>query len=62
MDNSSFQMIDGKVIIRIKDRICDNADELLSSELFLRVLNRCISDLEHGVIRFIHIGLYEKLA
>jgi len=39
MENSSFQMIDGKVIIRIKDRICDNADELLSSELFLRVFN-----------------------
>ena len=58
MDNSSFQMIDGKVIIRIKDRICDNADELLSSELFLRVLNRCISDLERRNSRL--LGIFEK--
>ena len=58
MDNSSFQMIDGKVIIRIKDRICDNADELLSSELFLRVLNCCISDLERRNSRL--LGIFEK--
>ena len=58
MENSSFQMIDGKVIIRIKDRLCDNADELLSSELFLRVFNRCISDLEHRNSRL--LGIFEN--
>jgi hypothetical protein len=58
MENSSFQMIDGKVIIRIKDRLCDNADELLSSELFLRVFNRCISDLERRNSRL--LGIFEN--
>ena len=45
MDINSFQMFDGKIILRLKDRVCDNADDLISSMVFRKVLTRCIDDL-----------------
>lgn len=45
MENTSYQLFDGKVIIRLRDRCCEHAEELLTSELFLVILKRCIDDL-----------------
>ena len=45
MENRSFQIIDGKVIIRIKDRICDTPEELLASRLFYTLLRRMVREL-----------------
>ncbi|HEY3345863.1 MAG TPA: hypothetical protein VGJ97_13095 [Anaerolineaceae bacterium] len=45
MENESFHFTDGKVVIRLRDRVCDTPEELLSSQLFYRVLYRCIADL-----------------
>lgn len=45
MQNGSFRILDEKVIIRIKDRLCETPAELLKSDLFNRVLTRCIDDL-----------------
>jgi energy-coupling factor transporter ATP-binding protein EcfA2 len=36
---------DGKVIIRLKDKACKNTDELLSSSLFLEILNDYLKGL-----------------
>jgi energy-coupling factor transporter ATP-binding protein EcfA2 len=41
----SYKLFDGKVIIRIRDRICDTPDRLLSSSLFLAILKRCVAEL-----------------
>jgi hypothetical protein len=45
VDDPSYQINDGKVIIRLRDRICDTSEELLSSGLFAGILNLCIADL-----------------
>jgi hypothetical protein len=46
MGMTSFEIFDRKVVIRIKDHICETADELLSSDIFKTVLTHCIHDLE----------------
>ena len=46
MENTTFQTIDGKIILRLRDRICENPEELLSSEQFQRVLKQFIASLE----------------
>ncbi|MEA2076779.1 MAG: hypothetical protein U9O95_02030, partial [Candidatus Marinimicrobia bacterium] len=47
MENyGSFKFVDNKVILRIKDRICETPEELLTSSLFLDVVKRYIKDLK----------------
>jgi hypothetical protein len=46
MENTTFQTIDGKIILRLRDRICENPEELLSSEQFQRILKQFIASLE----------------
>jgi hypothetical protein len=46
MESSTFQSIDGKIILRLRDRICDTPEELLSSEQFQRILTQFINSLE----------------
>jgi hypothetical protein len=45
MDSNEFQMIDGKIVLRLRDRICDTPEELLSSEQFQRILTHFINGL-----------------
>ncbi|MHC1741112.1 MAG: phosphoenolpyruvate carboxykinase [Anaerolineaceae bacterium] len=45
MDSSTFQAIDGKIILRLRDRICDTPEELLSSEQFKKILGQFITNL-----------------
>ena len=46
MEFEEFGIYKRKIIIRIKSRICENAEELISSKLFLFVLKKCIQDLK----------------
>jgi hypothetical protein len=46
MEESSYQIIDGKVVLRVRDHICDTPDKLLKSPLFFEILKRCINELE----------------
>lgn len=46
MDQNSFKLFDGKVIIRTRGRVCEKPEELVTSTLFRRVLERCINDLQ----------------
>ena len=41
----AYRFVDNKIIIRIRDRVCESADELLSSQLFGEVLNRYVNTL-----------------
>lgn len=43
----AYRFVDNKIIIRIRDRVCESADELLSSHLFREVLGRYV----HVLIR-----------
>lgn len=47
MNETSYQIIDGKVIIRVRDRICEKPEELFSSDLFMEMLKRATGDLQH---------------
>jgi hypothetical protein len=57
MENSSYQIFDGKIVIRLRDRICDNAEELFSSEIFIRILNQAILDLSRRNSKL--LGIFE---
>lgn len=46
MDRPSFQTIDGKVVLWLKDRICDTPEELLASEQFRRILDQFVRMLQ----------------
>ena len=41
-----FDFYKNKVIIRIKNRVCENSEELITSKLFLHVLKKCLEDLQ----------------
>ncbi len=43
---TSFKFVGKKVVIRLHDRVCENAEELISSELFREVVNRFVANLQ----------------
>lgn len=45
MNVVSSKIFEKKVIIKVKDRVCDTPEELLSSDLFARILKMAIKDL-----------------
>ncbi len=47
MNFGRHEIHENKVIIKIRDRICENADELLNSPLFMEILNRSLAELQH---------------
>jgi energy-coupling factor transporter ATP-binding protein EcfA2 len=46
MERPSFQTIDGKVILWLRDRICETPEELLASDQFRRILDHYIHTLK----------------
>ncbi len=49
MKREEFEILDRKVIIRIKDRLCETGEELLTSSLFKHILKICVQELkEHN--------------
>ena len=47
MDISSFKILESKIVVRIHERICENAEELLASPLFREVVRRAIAKLTY---------------
>ncbi len=45
MNIISSKIVDHKVIIRLKDRVCETPEELLVSELFVRIFHHVLSNL-----------------
>jgi len=62
MQNSFYQFDGGKVIIRLRGRICETPDELLNSELFLLVLKRCLRDLARRESKLLRIFADQSLS
>ena len=46
MKKTSFEMFEGKVVLWLRDRVCEDAEDLLSSDQFRKLLNRCLKDLQ----------------
>lgn len=46
MDMANFNIIEQKVILRLRNRICETADEILDSPLFKEILVRAIATLK----------------
>jgi hypothetical protein len=44
--NGTHKFVDRKVIIRIRDRVCESSEELFASELFLELLHREVTALK----------------
>ncbi len=55
MENGSYRIFKDKVVIRIKDRVCDTPTELLSSKLFLQMLTHSIAALSRRNSRLLDI-------
>ena len=47
MKKTSFLMLEGKIVLWLRDRVCEDADDLLSSDQFEKFLNRCLCDLQN---------------
>lgn len=45
MDLGSFEVLENKVIIRIKDSICENSEDLLTSRLLKEIVKRSVKKL-----------------
>jgi len=45
MKNYFYTISEKKVIITINKRLCETSEELIDSELFIEILNRCIKNL-----------------
>ncbi len=46
MQKSTLRIIGNKAVLNIRERMCENAEELLSSEKFRTVLDHCINKLK----------------
>jgi len=54
-------IFDGKVIIRLTGRICETAEELLTSPMFADVLQSCVQDLAQRHSTLLHIFDHEDI-
>ena len=55
MQQGSYRILKDKVVLRIRDRICDTPAELLSSTLFLQMLTHSITTLTRRDSRLLDI-------
>jgi len=58
MKNGSYQLNESKIIIRIRDRVSDTPEELLSSEIFRVVFKQYLDKLSKKRSRL--LGIFEK--
>ena len=52
---SSYQLFDGKIVIRLHNTICDTPAELLSSPIFYDVLKKYVASLTQQHSRLLKI-------
>lgn len=55
MENITYQLFDGKVILRVRDKVCTKPEHLLASQLFQDVLRRYIADLTRKRSKLLNI-------
>ena len=58
MQSGTFRILSDKVILRVRDRVCETPEDLLNSKLFLQLLTRVVRDLS---ARRAHLmGIFER--
>ena len=62
MKNYSHIISEKKVIITINKRLCETPEELIDSELFVEILNRCIKNLSRRNSTLINVFGNEKIS
>lgn len=55
MRDGSFQLYTDKIVIRIRNRVCDTVDELISSQIFSAVLAQYVRYLAHQQSRLLRV-------
>lgn len=55
MQNGSFHFYDDKIVLRVRNRVCNNSEELIKSELFAKVLWRFLESLKQHQSPFLKI-------
>ncbi|GIV66524.1 MAG: phosphoenolpyruvate carboxykinase [Bellilinea sp.] len=55
MEALSYQMYDGKVVLRLRGKICENSEELLTSPLFRDVLWDFVRNLQRRESRYLNL-------
>jgi hypothetical protein len=45
MQNGSYHFYEEKIVLRVRNRVCNNSEELIQSELFAKVLQCFLEDL-----------------
>ena len=55
MEQISFEIYQKKVIIKIRDKICETSEDLLASPLCREILKRFLQDLDHKKSRLLNI-------
>ncbi len=51
-----------KITIRLRDKVCQNSDELISSDLFHEVVRRCVQDLAASGSQLIRVFGFEEVS
>ncbi len=55
MQNGSFHFYDGKIVLRVRNRVCNNSEELIKSEAFAKILWRFLEKLENRKSELLNI-------
>jgi GTPase SAR1 family protein len=60
MENGSYQIYSDKLVIRIRNRVCDTVDELISSEIFTDLLSKYVRRLFRQQSRLLRVFKNEE--
>jgi len=55
VENGSFHIFSDKVVLRIRNRVCDTVEELINSDLFLEILAKYVRRLSRQQSRLLRI-------
>jgi energy-coupling factor transporter ATP-binding protein EcfA2 len=59
---TSFLMLEGKIVLWLRDRVCEDAEDLLASEQFKKLLNRCIDELQKKNSKLLQIFGHSEIS
>jgi len=60
MENGSYQFYGDKLVIRIRNRVCDTVEELISSEIFMDLLSKYVRSLFRKQSRLLRVFKNEE--
>ncbi len=61
MKKTSFLMLEGKIVLWLRDRVCEDADDLFNSDQFVKFLHRCLCDLQNKNSKFLQVFGHDEI-